>query len=105
MAGGGQNLGQNMGQGGAPTAQGALGGNVQANAALQNIPQWQKGLLGIVTGDPRYGRNAPALHQLANRGIGMMGGGQGMPTLPGQPPQQAPQPMMGAQPMPGLFSQ
>lgn len=81
----------------------------QSNAALANptaLPQWQRGLMGLMTGNPAYGQNAPTLSKLA-QGMMQMGpqggampqaqmqrrGGLQMPQMPasvaGQVPQSA----------------
>lgn len=121
MSGGGQSTnasGQGTGQGVATNAaQTAMAGGTAgsaggaAAAAQQNIPQWQKGLLGAVTGSPQYGTNAPAIHQLLQGAMQQQGaaqprpaGGMGaqpgmMQRPPGIPPQGMPSqgnPMMQA---------
>ena len=67
-------------------------------AQQPQMPQWQQGLLGAMTGSPAYGQNAPALNMLLQRT---------MPGATGQQPQQMPmqRPMpMGGQsvPIPGM---
>lgn len=85
---------------------GTAGGS--ASAAMQNIPQWQKGLLGLTTGNPAYGKNAPALHQLFSQGTSMLGGQQAAPQAPmaggqGMSQQGAAPPGMAQRPMQPLM--
>lgn len=110
----------------AANAQAAGTAGTASNAAsTAGMPQWQKGLLGAMTGSTAFGQSAPATHQLLAAGMQMMqpGGGQGMPQAPrsmarpnvpaggqmpypgqqGMTPPQA-NPMGGAQPpMPGAM--
>lgn len=69
-------------------AQAANGGAVASAAnnatasgtagAVGNMPTWQKGLYGAMTGNSAFGQNAPAIHQLLTSGMQMMQGqGQG----------------------------
>lgn len=60
---------------------------LNANGSSSSMPQWQKGLMGAMTGDKQYGANAPAIHQALNSSMQMMQQGQGQQS-------QSPQMMM-----------
>jgi hypothetical protein len=81
------------------------GQNAAPAAALQSqipgqLPQWQQGLMGALTGSKQYGQNAPMIHQAL---AGLMD--QQRPQSP-QMGGQMPRPQMGA-PMafPGIAPQ
>lgn len=81
------------------SANGAAGtaGNVADTA---NMPQWQKGLLGAMTGSTAFGQSSPATHQLLAAGMQMMQSGQGQ-TGQARPMQRPNVPAGGAMPYPG----
>lgn len=113
MSGGGDPTNAMAGASGPAQAYG-YAQNVAPAAALTSpgqMPQWQQGLMGLLTGSPQYGKNAPQIHQALT---GMLQpkqqqpimaspmaprmGGQAM-AFPGLPPQmQAQQPSFGQPP-------
>lgn len=79
-----------------------------AGSTAKQMPQWQKGLMGIVTGSSQYGQNAPVMHAMLTQGLGMatqgsrspQGGGMQMPpTQMGSMPMNAPAPGIASRPM------
>lgn len=80
------------------------GGTAGADAQQASMPQWQKGLMGAMTGNAAFGKNAPAIHQLIQQGMS----GMNPPQQQMRPPMQAPpgfnaqgmQPPMQGQPGP-----
>lgn len=89
MSGGGNQPGNTMALAANAIASGSAG-TAGGDTQQASMPQWQKGLLGAATGNPQFGKNAPAIHQLVTQGMGMMNPPQqGMPQHP---------PMQGAPP-------
>lgn len=115
--------------GGSQNSQTAAQNAQQSGTAgsVANMPTWQKGLYGAMTGSPAFGANAPAIHQLLTSGMQMMQGQQGqggqmqrpmqrpmgqmgqMAAPPGVPASASPQmpqsPPMGASPQGGMNPQ
>lgn len=77
MSGGGDPTNAMAGASGGAQAFG-YGQNAAPTAALQSqtqgqLPQWQQGLMGALTGSSQYGQNAPAIHKMLS---GLMAQGQ-----------------------------
>lgn len=104
MAGGGSDSQQQQPSGLATAADAQASGTAgTAGPATSTaaMPQWQKGLMGALTGNAAFGRNAPAIHQLMTQGLMGSQPQQQAPPMaqPGQPPMQAPPPGIGQPPM------
>ena len=65
-------------------------------AGAAQMPQWQRGLAGVMTGNPAYGHNAPYFNNMFRNGMGALQMGQQQPQMPqaqmGRPMQPQPSP-------------
>jgi hypothetical protein len=81
-----------------------IAGTAGGVASTAQMPDWQKGLMGALTGNAAFGKNAPAIHQMMTQGMGLMGQqGQAAPMQQGAPPSaMPPSPGMPQIPMQGM---
>lgn len=79
------------------------------NVTQPGMPQWQKGLMGLMTGSQQYGQNAPQAHQAMQQLMGSMARPQQPQAAPmgmRRPMMAVPRmgaPQMGQQPQMGMM--